>query len=57
MSAMLRQKPVRVLVLGHSYVRRLRDHLDATGQVNFNRVGHTVHFRGIGGLRFPRLIR
>ena len=56
---MLRQKPVRILVLGHSYVRRLRDHLDATGQVNFNLqpVGHSVHFRGIGGLRFPRLIR
>ena len=59
MSAMLRQKPVSVLVLGHSYVCRLRDHLDATGQVNFNLkpVGHSVHFRGISGLQFPRLMR
>ena len=56
---MLRHKPTRVLVLGHSYVCRLCDHLDATGQVNFNLqpVGHWLNVRGLGGLRFPRLFR
>ena len=56
---MLLQKHGTVLVLGQSYVCRLHDHLDATGQVNFNLqpVGHSVHFRGISGLQFPMLIR
>ena len=59
MSAMLRHKPVRFLVLGHSYVCPLHDHLSATGQVNYNLqpVGHSVHFRRISGLQFPRLMR
>ena len=47
--------PVRVLVLGHSYVRRLRDYLLATDQVNFNlaMAGHSVKLYGLGGMTFP----
>ena len=51
--------PVRVLVLGHSYVRRLRDYLVATDQVNFNlaMAGHSVKLYGLGGMTFPTLLQ
>ena len=51
--------PVKVLVLGHSFVRRLQDHLRRSSQPAFGLrpAGHTVHFWGVGGLRFPQLLR
>ena len=51
--------PVRVLVLGHSYVRRLQDYLNRSGQPAFglHPAGHAVRLWGVGGLRFPGLLR
>ena len=51
--------PVRVLVLGHSFVRRLREHLDrlATPPFGLRPAGHLVRLVGLGGLQFPRLLR
>ena len=51
--------PVKVLVLGHSYVRRLHNYLIKTQQVNLNLAltGHAVTFFGRGGLQFARLLR
>ena len=50
--------PVRVLILGHSFVHRLRSHLYASELRNFGLLtsGHRVTFCGIGGLTFPRLL-
>ena len=44
--------PVRVLVLGHSFVRRLREHLDhlATPPFGLRPAGHLVRLVGLGGL-------
>ena len=51
--------PVRVLVLGHSFVRRLREHLDrlATPPFGLRPAGHLVRLVGLGGLQFPCLLR
>ena len=40
-------------------MRRLQDYLNRSGQPAFGLrpVGHTVHFWGVGGLRFPGLLR
>ena len=51
--------PVKVLILGHSFVRRLRVHTVVNGMFNLNlsRKGHTIVFRGVGGLKFAPLLR
>ena len=51
--------PVKVLVLGHSFVRRLRVHLSAINQTNLNLcpTGHVVSYFGLGGMRFPAFLR
>ena len=51
--------PVRVLVLGHSFVRRLHDHLDRSAYASFGLrpAGHVVKLVGMSCLRFPRLLR
>ena len=51
-------RPTKVLVLGHSCVRRLHDHLDRSGYASFGLrpAGQVVKLVGMSGLRFPRLL-
>ena len=53
MTSMNTPLPVRVLELGYSYVRRLRDYLLATDQVDFNlaMTGHSVNVYGLCGMK------
>ena len=52
-------RPTKVLVLGHSFVCRLHDHLDRSANASFGLrpAGHVVKLVGLRGLRFPRLLR
>ena len=49
--------PVRVLILGHSFVKHLRNHLLASDFLNFGLLpsGHRVTLRGFSGLTYPVL--
>ena len=53
--------PIRVLVLGHSFVHRLQEFLKQSSQwqsnLNLAAAGHNVYFFGRGGLQFPRLLQ
>ena len=51
--------PVRVLILGHSFVKHLRNHLVASDFLNFGLLptGHRVTLRGFSGLTYPGLLK
>ena len=53
--------PIRVLVLGHSFVHRLQEFLGQSSQwqsnLNLAAAGHNVYFFGRGGLQFSRLLQ
>ena len=53
-----RASPVRVLILGHSFVKHLRNHLVASDFLNFGLLptGHSVTLHGFSGLTYPGLL-
>ena len=50
---------VRVLILGHSFVKHLRNHLLASDFLNFGLLpsGHRVTLHGFSGLTYPGLLK
>lgn len=59
MAAFLPPLPGRILVLGHSYVRRLHDYCNGPGAGRYNLALDTsqvaVSFHGIGGAKIAAL--